>query len=184
MVRTLTDLDARPIPGTENAQYFVPSPSGEWATFHRDGAYYRIPYVGGRGEKILDAPLSFGGIWEDEYHVIFGSPVPGRGLVRVKLDTGEQEFLTEVDRTKGQIFHAIYQAFPDKPVLIYMASGWTMESNTIFAMSLETMETREIVSSAMRPYYVDTGHLVYTLTGRLMALPFDLDRLEATRPER
>jgi len=74
MVRTLTDLYALPIPGTENAQYFVPSPSGEWATFHRDGAYYRIPYVGGRGEKILDAPLSFGGIWEDESHVIFGSP--------------------------------------------------------------------------------------------------------------
>lgn len=184
MKRSRSQLEAQPIPGTEDSHNFSISPSGETAITHKGNAYWKIPAEGGRSEKVLDAPLVFGAVWEDETHVIFGSPVLGQGLLRLDLQSGQQETITEIDATRGEVAHVAYQVVRDKHVLFYCATDGTEEGSTVYAMSLDTMESKHIVDNALRPIYVDSGHVIYAPKGRLMALPYDIDSLEATGPAR
>ena len=52
----------------------------------------------------------------------------------------------------------------------------------IALLSLETKEQKTVLENARQAHYLPTGHLVYELsgTGNLMAVPFDLGRLEVT----
>jgi len=50
----------------------------------------------------------------------------------------------------------------------------------IAVLSLDTGEQKTLLQNGRQPHYLPTGHLVYelTATGTLMAVPFDLERLE------
>lgn len=50
----------------------------------------------------------------------------------------------------------------------------------IMAQSLSTGEHRVLIEGGVYARYVPTGHLVYARTGVLLAVPFDLARLEVT----
>jgi serine/threonine-protein kinase len=52
----------------------------------------------------------------------------------------------------------------------------------IAVLSLETKEQKTLLANGRQAHYLPTGHLVYELsvTGNLMAVPFDLARLEVT----
>ena len=52
----------------------------------------------------------------------------------------------------------------------------------IAVLSLETKEQKTLLANGKQAHYLPTGHLVYELsaTGNLMAVPFDLARLEVT----
>jgi serine/threonine-protein kinase len=51
---------------------------------------------------------------------------------------------------------------------------------SIAVQSLETGERRILVEGGTNPRYVPTGHIVFARTGWLLAVPFDLERLEVT----
>jgi serine/threonine-protein kinase len=48
----------------------------------------------------------------------------------------------------------------------------------IAILDLATGEQRTLLTGGSRPRYAPTGHIVYGVDGRLMAVPFDRDRLE------
>jgi len=50
----------------------------------------------------------------------------------------------------------------------------------IAVLSLDTGEQKTVIENGRQPHYLPTGHLVYELTqtGTLMAVPFDVERLE------
>ena len=56
------------------------------------------------------------------------------------------------------------------------------ENGRIAVLSLQTGEQRVLVEGGTFPQYVSSGHLVYARTGGLLAVPFDLKRLEVTGP--
>jgi hypothetical protein len=57
-----------------------------------------------------------------------------------------------------------------------IASGW--DQAQIVVQSLETGERRVLVDGGADARYVPTGHLAYVVAGTLLAVPFDLERLE------
>ena len=58
----------------------------------------------------------------------------------------------------------------------------TFDSARIVVQSLETGERRIVVEGGSFPRYSPTGHVVFARPGTLLAVPFDLARLEATGP--
>jgi len=64
--------------------------------------------------------------------------------------------------------------------VIYATTGGSGENGQIAVLSLETGETKGLVSGGSHPRYASTGHIVYSVGGTLFAVGFDLDELEIT----
>jgi serine/threonine-protein kinase len=67
-------------------------------------------------------------------------------------------------------------------VLFTIFTGAGLDNARIGVMSLETGERRILVRAGAYARYCPSGHLVYARAGGLMAVPFDLRRLEVTGP--
>jgi serine/threonine-protein kinase len=63
-------------------------------------------------------------------------------------------------------------------VLFYIYREGVLEDAKVAALSLETGEVRILVENGTSPHYVPTGHIVYERAGSLMAVPFDVNRLQ------
>ena len=61
-----------------------------------------------------------------------------------------------------------------------MGIGGIWDVAQIVVEHLETGERRVVIEGGSHARYVPTGHLVYARAGRLLAVPFDLGRLEVT----
>jgi serine/threonine-protein kinase len=59
-------------------------------------------------------------------------------------------------------------------------AGDDADGAQIVVRHLGTGEQRVLVSGGSYPKYVSTGHLIYTFSGTLRAVPFDLERLTVT----
>jgi len=87
------------------------------------------------------------------------------------------------DRGKGEVSHRSPEILPSgKAVLFTIWTGMGSENARIGVLSLETGEQRVLVEGGTNPQYASSGHLVYARTGGLLAVPFDLKRLEVTGP--
>ncbi len=50
----------------------------------------------------------------------------------------------------------------------------------VVAQSLKSGERKVLIEGGSDARYVPTGHLIYTLSGKLLAVPFDIKRLAVT----
>ncbi|MDA2915179.1 hypothetical protein MYX77_14730, partial [Acidobacteriia bacterium AH_259_A11_L15] len=53
----------------------------------------------------------------------------------------------------------------------------------IDVLSLQTGERKTLVQGGSYGWYAPTGHLVFARAGSILAVPFDLERLEVTGSE-
>jgi len=106
------------------------------------------------------------------------------GLFRVSAAGGMPKPLTVPDRKKGELSHRWPEILPgSKAVLFTIWTGTTnFDKQRIGVLSLETGERRVLVEGGTYARYVPSGHLVYARAGELLAVPFDLKRLEVTGP--
>jgi serine/threonine-protein kinase len=73
------------------------------------------------------------------------------------------------------------QMLPDgKTVLFTLSTSTSWDEAQIVTQSLETGERRVLIEGGTDARYVPTGHLVYALGETLLAVPFDLERLDVT----
>jgi serine/threonine-protein kinase len=93
------------------------------------------------------------------------------------------EALTTLDTGAGEIGHVFPDILPGgNAVLFVAASAIDINRARIVGLSLETGAQRVLAERAVWPRYMTTGHLVYAQQGALMAVPFDIDRIEVTGP--
>ena len=176
-IRRWADLNARPISGTEGAMTFALSPDDREVAFAGLPGPLRIVGIEGGQPRTLvgqvaDDPAPngvlrvFGIAWGSDGMLYFGA----QGLIhRVPATGGEPETVTT-----GR--SGLPQALPDGRGLLVMAAG------QIAVVGPEGGEPRDLFAGTMATY-TTTGHVVYlTAAGTLMAVPFDLKRLEATGP--
>ena len=89
--------------------------------------------------------------------------------------------LTIPDRKKGGDSHRWPEILPGgKAVLFTIGTGTDYNDARIGLLSLEKGERRVLVEGGTYARYVPSGHLVYAHAGGLLAVPFDLKRLEVT----
>ena len=104
------------------------------------------------------------------------------GLWRVPASGGgKPELVTKPQ--PGEISHRLPQLLPDGQTVLFTSTKTTFPSwddTRIVAQSLATGQQKVLIEGGADARYIKTGHLVYMRRGTLMAVPFDVDRLEVT----
>ena len=185
-VRSLSDLDAQPIRGTEvNPRRPMFSPDGALIAYFspQERALKRIAVSGGAPVTIAtmsDTPIApFGGSWAGQ-EIFFGHVGgPLHGIVRVSAGGGKLERVVEIQA--DEVADAP-QLLPDgEHVLFTLGRGvgadrW--QKSRVVVQSLRTGERKTLVDGGADGRYVRTGHLLYALSGVVFARRFDPNRLE------
>jgi Tol biopolymer transport system component len=187
-LRSMSEAEARPVPGTnvDPASPFF-SPDGQWLGFSSmtSGALQKIPVAGGTPLTICKAN-SLGAHWDGDT-VVFAT---NQGIMRVPSDGGEPTLVVKVGDTPLALGP---QLLDNGRLLLYTiaAEGGPLRWDTaeIIVQSLTSGERRVVARGGSAARYLPTGlrqkggrpsqgHLVYVVGNALMAVPFDLARLE------
>jgi Tol biopolymer transport system component len=177
-LRPLDSQTAVTLPGTEDATYPFWSPDGQSIGFFAEGRLKKISAAGGTPQIICDAPGGRGGAWNASGTILF-SPSRESGLARVQDTGGTPVPVTTVDRPR-QRGHVWPQFLPDGRHFIYLADSSQPEHHNLFAGALGTSTSRRLFSLASDAMYTPDGFLLFAaIDGKLMAQPFDPNRLEA-----
>ncbi|MBI4481356.1 MAG: PD40 domain-containing protein [Acidobacteria bacterium] len=101
--------------------------------------------------------------------------------MRVSAAGGTPQTVTSLDSEKGEFSHRWPEFLPGgKAVIFTVGTVGNWDDAQIVAQWVETGQRKVLVQGGTHARYVPTGHLVYARAGRLMAVPFDLARLEVT----
>ena len=189
-LRTLSDLDAKPITSVQNLQTALNptfSPDGEslvfWASVDR--TLKHIAVTGGAAVTLCEAEPPYGISWSGD--TIFfaengqnSQGTPG-GIFRVAASGGKP---ARVVSLKGTETAYGPQLLPGGEWLLFTLATGTgtsfWDKATIVAQSLKTGERRTLIEGGSDARYAPTGHLVYALGTVLFAVPFDLNKMAVT----
>jgi serine/threonine-protein kinase len=182
-VRAIDRVEATPIPGTEGADGPFFSPDGQSVGFLVGFRLKKVSLSGGAPYTVCSAFSSRGASWDPDDTIVFA--LSNDGLFRVSTAGGTPKPLTFLDRKKGEIAHRWPEILPDSRAVlftIWTASNFNWDNERIGVLSLKTGERRVLVEGGTYARYAPSGHLVYARAGELLAVPFDLKRLEVTGP--
>ncbi len=132
------------------------------------------------GGPVLDlAAAEFGGTWAPD-DTIYYCPSYDGGVWRISSGGGVPERVTEPNREDNELGHWYPQVLPDGKSLLYNAYRSPIDKARVVVLSLETGERRVLLEGAFHARYASSGHLVYGGKDAIMAVPFNLSRLEVT----
>jgi serine/threonine protein kinase/Tol biopolymer transport system component len=174
-IRPMDSADARPVPGTDGGILPFWSPDNRSLGFFANGKLKRIEVSGGPAQVLADAPNGRGGSWNSEGTIIFNAASSG-ALSRILRD-GTLGMATQLQKDQGS--HRYPQFLPDGRHFIYYALG-KPEVSGVYVGTLDSMESRRILSSDAQAVYAPPGYLLFLRQGTLLAQPFDEKKLELT----
>ncbi|MDA2928155.1 hypothetical protein MYX78_13175, partial [Acidobacteria bacterium AH-259-G07] len=180
-LRAMDQLEALPIRGTEDGGGRSPffSPDGQWVGFWAGDQLKKVSISGGAPVALCDAENPWGASWGPNDTIVFGQG--SQGIWQVSAAGGTKELLISVDATKDESAHGPQILPGGKALLFTLSSGdGTWDDAEIVVQSLETGERQVLIRGGTDARYVPTGHLVYAREGTLLAVPFDVERLEVT----
>jgi serine/threonine-protein kinase len=177
-LRALTDLDARPVPGAV-APSLLPffSSDGQWLGFYSvtDRALKKVAVSGGTALAICtldNAPFS--ATWDGDA-ILLAMPPPRAGIMRVSANGGQPEMLVAAEGS--QLLDTPQVIDRGNAVLYALATGRSADrwdTALIVVQSLRSNERKVVLRGGSAARYLPSGHLVYAMSGTLLAVPFDL----------
>jgi tRNA A-37 threonylcarbamoyl transferase component Bud32 len=179
-LRALEQQTATPIPGTENAIQPFFSWDGEWVGFFAQGKMRKVSLHGGPVTPLCDAPVPHGANWASDDTITY-APNFGSGLMRISAAGGTPKILTTPKPKDQEISHRWPQVLPGGKFLLFtiqVGSAFSFDDAWIAALSLETGKWHTVIKGGSYARYVSSGHIVYAHAGALMAVPFDLKRMQ------
>ncbi len=180
-IRSLDQLQASALAGTEDARDHFFSPDGQWLGFFADGKLKKISTQGGAAVTLCDAPESRGGSWSPDGTIVY-TPDIHAGLFKVSSAGGISAALTRLDERAGEDTQRWPQVLPGGKAVLFTSSATRVnyEDAEVAVYSMSSRERKTLIHGGSYARYVSTGHLVYMHEGTLFAAPFDLKRLEVT----
>ncbi len=101
------------------------------------------------------------------------------GLSRVSAEGGKPETLTKPDPKREESSHRLPSWLPNGKAVLFTVMRHGCDPQPWLALlRLDTREWHVLLQDAADARYVPTGHLVFLRQGTLMAVRFDLARLE------
>jgi Tol biopolymer transport system component len=181
-LRTVSDLEARPIPGTEGASSIFWSPDGRSIGFTLDTRLKRIDLDGGTSTPICEVPVGkqIAGTW-GAGTILLGSTFEGT-IFRVGADGSRPpERIIRPDNAKGEV-RAVWPHFlPDGKSFLYVMVHKDGTARLILG-SLDGGPPRDVGPIASRVEYADPGVVVFAREGALYAQRFDLKNAKLSGP--
>jgi serine/threonine-protein kinase len=129
----------------------------------------KIAISGGVPVTITNATITGGPTWYEDDTIVYGQS--GIGIMRVSANGGTPETIIKVE-TETFICPQILSGGESVLFTDVSSSPWR-----IMVESLKSGERKELVEGDSAQY-LSTGHIIYSLENNLMAVPFDVDKLE------
>ncbi len=180
-LRPLDQIEATPLPGTEDGRDAFFSPDSRSLAFFTDTQLKTMDLSEGTQVAIADLESrGLVGAWDAQGEIIFG--MNGLASLFHVPDTGGTP---EVFAELGDHVDFDYpDVLPGGEWVIFTAlakaGGWS-DAN-ILAQSVATGDRKLLVEGGHFARYVPTGHLVYARDGALVAVGFDSDSMAVTTP--
>jgi serine/threonine-protein kinase len=180
-IRSLDQVQATVLLGTEEARDPFFSPDGQWIAFFAEGKLKKISAQGGVAFTLCDAPNERGGSWGDTGLIVF-APGVATALSKVSSAGGTPEPFTVLDSQNRAGTHRWPHFLPGgKDVLFtFSPTGIGFDEADIVAYSAASGKSKTVLHGGSYAHYVPSGYLVYERNNTLFAAPFDLQRLEVT----
>jgi Tol biopolymer transport system component len=173
-LRRMADLTAEPISGTEGASWPFWSPDGTSIAFFADQKLKRVQLGAGAATTVADAVDGAGGTWNRDGVILF-APSARSGLFRVSELGGTPIPVTQLDRSLDR-GHVRPQFLPDGRHFLYLVRA-TAPRGGIHVGSIDSPETKQLLTTRERALYAPPGHLLFLQDGLLMAQSFDAQTL-------
>ncbi len=175
-VRPLDSLTATALPDTEGARMPFWAPDGRSLGFFAEGKLKTIQAAGGHSQTLCDAPTARGGTWNAEGAILF-VPSPPQPPQVISASGGEAKPVPMGELAVGPFRRSPY-FLPDGRHYLYLAYNRAPEKNAIWVGSLDSKDSRRLVSSQSSAAYAAPGYLVFRRDKELVAQRFDPDKLE------
>ncbi len=178
-LREMDGRDASAIPGTEGADYPFFSPDGAWVAFYASGVLKKASLERGTVLPLCEAPSFSGGAWGADGTIVFSGGRQGPSLFTVPAAGGTPRPLDV--RIEGPAGTMLFFATPlpeGKGILAVTSTNFIYEPKRIVAIDPAQGTLNAIAEGSGRPVYLPTGHVVFARGGSLVAVPFDIRRLE------
>jgi serine/threonine protein kinase len=176
-LRSIDELNAKPIAGTEDAarQPFF-SFDGKWIGYQSYSAKLKTIPVNGGAPNILSDDVQHRGLWWNKDDTILYGREAG-DIMRISIHGGTPESI--IKRKLGSLLNP--QLLPDKKSILYTFCAPKGGECKVLVQSIESGEPKELLSG-FDARYIPPGFIIYRLQddNRLFAVPFDLSKLEKT----
>jgi serine/threonine protein kinase/Tol biopolymer transport system component len=183
----LRDFDAlewHRLTGTEGASTPFWSPDGLYLGFSIDNQVKKIDTRGGPPETVTTIPNTAhgSGAWNRNGDIVVGSWGGGSGgpLWLLSHAGGAPQAVTQVDVSKGELYHTWPTFLPDGKHFLYFRSG-PPDVEGMYVGSLDAKavdQSRQRLLSGRVPAVYANGYVLFPREGTLMAQAFDAGRLE------
>ena len=185
-VRTMDQIEVRPLAGTEGATGPVFSPDGAWIAFVADRKLKKVPVLGGSPTVVNEGnPDTLSIDWAPDGTIVF-TPGFTLGLARVSASGGVAQTIMTPDPNKGESGYLWPRVMPGATDLLFVINPESNASLNEGRIAVETMgrkDSREILDAqGSFPLYAASGHLVFFSGGSVRAAPFDLRQRKMTGP--
>jgi len=186
-LRPLDQLNSQLLDGPVGAYHPFFSPNSEWIAYY-DDVYdlelEKISIRGGPAQRLTSARWSGGGSWQSDDTIVFSTQDTAieRSIFAVDAGGGDRMDLLHSDGNFGYVWPDV---LPDQKGILFVARpiGRATSDGWVGLLEAGSSTPKTLLSSAYRPRYVPTGHIVFVRGSTLSAVPFDLERLEVTGNE-
>ena len=178
-IRSMDSFDARPIAGTEGAQFPFWSPDNRHVAFFAKNKLQRVAVAGGAPQILSDVSSARGGSWSRDDIIVF-APTFMSGLWRVSASGGEARPLTTLKEPEGS--HRWPHFLPDGRHYLYLVRGGPDggPSTGLFLGSLDGGDPSKLLSVDSSAVFAPSGHLLFVQGGMLLAQPFSASQQRLT----
>ncbi len=185
-VRTMNQIEVRPLAGTEGATGPDFSPDGAWIVFVADRKLKKVPVPGGSPTVVNEGnPDTISIDWAPDGTIVFTRGFT-LGLARVSASGGVAQTVMTPDPNKGESGYLWPRLMPGATDLLFVInpeSNASLNEGRIAVEALGRKDSREVLDAqGSFPLYAASGHLVFFTGGSVWAAPFDLRRRKMTGP--
>jgi eukaryotic-like serine/threonine-protein kinase len=181
-LRRLDQFGDSPISGTDGASSPLFSPDGRWVAFFSGRRLLKVNVQTTAAPILLSENIDRwlnGATWLADGTIIFSRP--NHGLQRVSAEGGDPLAVTSLSPTPPDVDHHSPTLLPGGKALLFTVHAHDGRFNVVVE-TLATAERKLLIESAYDARYVTSGHLVFARNRAILAVPFDLQRLEVTGP--
>jgi eukaryotic-like serine/threonine-protein kinase len=188
-LRSLDSLELRAISGSEASTVvtFFWSPDSRSIIFQSSSKIRKVDVAGGAAHSLCDSPATMlGGSGNSAGGILFGSN--SGPIFRVSAAGGVPSAVTRVEPSRAENYHSDPLFLPDGVHFLYFRHSSKPEYQGIYAGSLESKpeaQSLKLIQPAdLSPGFAPPraggrlGHLLVVREGSLLAIPFDVGRLE------